>query len=104
MTIIEVSIMAVSGKVSFKCDQCGTNHTLEGDAFNFQVAAVVQRDKGEETHYIYDYEADCIKCGKRIDIDFEIWEYPKGTLHDTSYTLSGASDVKEEFHIGQPME
>lgn len=96
--------MAVTGLVSFKCDQCGTHHTLEGDDFNFQVAAVAKRDKGEEKHYVYEYETDCIKCGKRIDIDFEIWEYPKGTLHDTSYTLSGATDVTEAFHIVQPLE
>jgi len=94
--------MAVTGKASFKCDNCNEEHTIKAEDTNFQVVEVAKRNMGEAVHYVYEYEQNCEKCGKRIDIEFDLWEYPKGSVHESSYTLSGAKEVTDEFELVLP--
>ncbi len=94
--------MAIVGSVSFVCDHCGKKHSLGASELEFQVAAVTDDQQGEHIHYVFEYESNCDACGKRIDIEFEVWEGPVGTINHTDFTLSGAREVNENFKVDHP--
>ena len=94
--------MTITGSVTYVCDQCGKRHSVGAGELEFQVAAVSEDEQGEHIHYVYEYEKNCDQCGKRIDIEFEVWEYPLGTINNKDYTMSGARDVEEHFTVAHP--
>ena len=96
--------MSIKGSVTFKCDSCDKQYKLGAGELEFQVAAVTEDKMGEHIHYVYEYESECDQCGKRIDIEFEVWEYPVGTLNHKEYSMSGAKDIEESFVIDHPKE
>ena len=90
------------------CDECEYEHTIDKSNFEIEIVDVDPgRDSGmgARTHYSGQYELYCKNknCENNISIEVNYWEYPRGTLEDSSFTANGGT-IQQEFKIDVTFE
>lgn len=89
----------VTGTATFSCSKCGQQYTLKADQLDFQPESSSERGMGKETQHVSEHEDYCNSCGQPMSIRFELWEYPVGVVNYSTHSESGASSVRNEFHL-----
>lgn len=69
--------MKVIRPVKVQCKNCREEMTFNAD---LQVAESRERQMGTEVYFSDEIQDECPKCGNKICIEFEVWEYPIGDV------------------------
>lgn len=89
----------ITGEATYQCNSCGAKHYLHDEDFCFEAESGSERGMGEEVQYSYELEEECHNCGAKIQLKFEVWEYPVGIINMTNEDASGAEVIDSNFDI-----
>lgn len=93
-------IVKATGKFDVVCPACGEKMGL--DAKDFALEVVESHEKpgmGKEQHYAATDEYKCPKCGKGVEVEIEVWEYPIGVMETKRVNVNGKEDPKASFDV-----
>ena len=86
--------LTCKGKLKVKCNNCGKIIDIDCDDLPFEITETEQREQGAEHTHSAKYQVDC-DCGSNISIEYDIWEYPEGSINDTSVKINGGTLIQE---------
>jgi len=86
----------ISGIFSFSCNECGHRHDIPDEVAEFHPLDAEENEDTEDAEHKYGwhYTEKCV-CEKHIEIDYIIWEYPKGEHSNTEIDIDGGTLIDE---------
>lgn len=84
-----------TGQLKIKCSKCGHIISIKCSDLPFDVVETEEREMGTEKTHSVDYEFECPKCGNKISVKYDIWEYPEGVINDKNIDIKGGSLIQE---------
>lgn len=91
----------VKGTFSLTCDKCGKQHDFNEDETDFDINLGDEGPMGTENGYSWEHEFECDNCGTKIEVDYEVWEYPVGAFNNDSVRIVGGTETSRfsyDFH------
>jgi DNA-directed RNA polymerase subunit RPC12/RpoP len=89
----------ILGEATYKCSKCGAKHFVHADDFEFEAQSSDERQMGAEIQHFAEIHALCHNCKEEIELEFEVWEYPAGTINHTNESTVGAEVIDSHFSI-----
>ena len=83
-----------TGKFSLKCSNCNKQHDFSPEDADFDPSFGSERQMGPEHGYVWEHNFSCDKCGNKIEIDYQVWEYPEGTFNNDQLKITGGTEVE----------
>lgn len=80
----------VKGIFSVECDRCNIKHDFDASEADFDVDGGGERQMGNENGYIWEIDFVC-DCENKIDIRYEVYEYPEGSFNNEVIEVNGGS-------------
>lgn len=77
-----------------KCQKCRKVSTLDRDDLSIEELYSNERSMGLEIAYGGEIEFPCPKCGNNIEVMYEAYEYPAGSLNHSDTTARGATVIE----------
>ncbi len=78
------------GTMSVTCNNCGNTHAIPADDADFQNTSGSERQMGPENEHNWQHTVSC-GCGNKIEIDYDVWEYPVGTFDHDEVSVKGGT-------------
>jgi hypothetical protein len=72
--------MKVKGDFELQCNHCGKKHSFSAKDADFDCIESNERQMGQENYYEWTTSFPC-DCGKEIEIEYGVWEYPLGAFN-----------------------
>lgn len=85
--------------LKFKCNSCGRIHKYDESELNldFDCIGSTERKMGTENQYEAEEYFEC-SCGNKIEVKFELWEYPTRVHNYDNIEIENAK-LLESFHF-----
>jgi len=77
--------------------RCPCGHEFRTGIHYGGVVARENREMGPESLHVWNNEIDCPKCGKFLEIELELWEYPIGFLNNIDF--DSYAEILNEYEI-----
>jgi hypothetical protein len=91
----------VSGIFSFSCNECGHRHDIPDEQAEFHRLDGDEEAEDPEHKYGWHESIKCV-CGKPIEIDYVVWEYPKGEYANAEIDIEGGTLIDEfTYHLDE---
>jgi hypothetical protein len=84
--------MKAKEEVTFICSNCRQRHKLSCEDVEWENVGSDERQMGYETQYEALYINTC-KCGQKMNITFNCWEYPVGVINYTDVQSGGVDNI-----------
>lgn len=85
---------------NLQCPKCGSDFDLRGSELDFKVIESRKKKKGLETHYSATWSGTCLSCHEQIEVQMDIWEYPKDHRNEMKVTFPGhPQEKKSDFPV-----
>ena len=81
------------GIFSLTCTKCNKQHDFNGADIEFDHPLGFKRQLGTENGYIWEHTFIC-SCENEIDIDYDVYEYPIGSLDNDDVRIAGGTEIK----------
>jgi hypothetical protein len=81
------------GVFSLTCSKCNKQYDFDGASIEFDHPLGFKRQEGTENGYIWEHFFAC-DCENEITVDYEVWEYPAGTLENDDVRIVGGAEIK----------
>ncbi len=94
----------IIANATFSCSKCGQKYILKSPHISFKIINKHARNMGEEIHHSAQKHGICQICNKQYEINFEVYEYPVGTINRTDNLSNGVTQLKAEYHISTQVE
>lgn len=99
----------VNGTFSLTCSKCGKQHDFNDDDVDFEITSTEERSQGPEICHSWEHSFNCDNedCDNEIEIEYEVWEYPKGIFNMDKVDINGGTEVRRfsyDFHQDEDNE
>lgn len=81
--------------MTVECNACQKQHTIGCDELEWSIVDSDERQMGAESHHQAEYEFSC-DCGKSLEITFNCWEYPQGTISYSDTEVRNCDVINSE--------
>ena len=85
----------ITGSARFRCECCGQGYELTNNDIHFQISKGLMGENG--THYVADVKELCFECGADIEIQFNAWLHPKGSIVNTKEDTYGVESLVARY-------
>ncbi len=83
-----------TGIFSFSCNACSQRHDIPAEDAEFHRIDEDEDIEDPEHTYTWHHTMECV-CQHHIEIDYEVWEYPKGEFSNSQIEIEGGTLIEE---------
>ena len=87
-----------TGIAKYRCLKCKHENEIQMSDLSFDDVEKHEREMGPEIHHQAQSDFNCPECKAEIELSFDVWEYPEGTINIKDSSANGA-EILSNFDV-----